>query len=157
MEPVLRLAARALVIDAARRVLLVEFAEGAETWWATPGGGLETGESHEDAIRRELVEEVGLSEVALGPCIWRREHVFPWRGRLLRQRERFFLVQVGAPAIAPALSAAQLLLEGIARQRWWTLAELESSTETFTPRRLPELVRAILQGRIPDEPVDVGT
>ena len=40
--------------------------------------------------------------------------------------------------------------------RWWTQAELAASEERFAPRRLPELVAALLRDGPPGEPVDVG-
>jgi len=57
----LRQAARALVIDDADRVLLVQFSANGHEWWAMPGGGIEDGEPELVALRRELEEEVGLT------------------------------------------------------------------------------------------------
>ena len=67
---------RALVLDATDRVLLVRFEDAMGSWWATPGGGVDAGESDAAALRRELGEEVGLHEFELGPLLWTREH---WR------------------------------------------------------------------------------
>ena len=66
----IREAARALVLDPDDRVLLVRFEFPVTgTRWALPGGGLEPGETHVEALRRELVEEVGLHGAAIGPHV----------------------------------------------------------------------------------------
>jgi hypothetical protein len=72
------------------------------------------------------------------------------------QTERIFLVRTGAFEPTPEWSADELAAEGIVAQRWWTQEELAASRETFAPRRLPELVRALLERGPPGEPVDVG-
>jgi 8-oxo-dGTP pyrophosphatase MutT (NUDIX family) len=156
MEPELRHAARALVLDPLDRTLLVRFEIQGRAWWATPGGGLEEGETHEEAVRRELVEEAGISGAPLGPCVWIREHTFPWMGRVLRQRERIYLVRIQAAPAAPSFSGEQLQREGLAGQRWWALDEMLRSEVTFAPRRLPALVRDLLERGPPPEPIDVG-
>jgi 8-oxo-dGTP pyrophosphatase MutT (NUDIX family) len=82
--PTLRRAARVLLLDEYRRVLLVRFAYRGESWWAAPGGGLEDHESHEEAARREVAEETGFELDELGPLVWRREDFFRFEGRLYR-------------------------------------------------------------------------
>ncbi|MDQ4081979.1 MAG: NUDIX domain-containing protein, partial [Actinomycetota bacterium] len=153
-----RRAARALVVDPSSRVLLVEFREPrtGDVFWATPGGGVAPGESHEQALCRELVEEAGLDDVEVGRCVWTRDELFAWGDRLLRQEERFFLVRVDPFEVRPALDAAALREEGLHGSRWWTLDEIESSGETFYPRRLAPLLRGLLRDGPPSEPIDAG-
>jgi ADP-ribose pyrophosphatase YjhB (NUDIX family) len=52
----------ALIFDSQQRVLLVERGgEPLKGWWSLPGGVLEVGESLEDGVRREVLEETGLA------------------------------------------------------------------------------------------------
>lgn len=152
----LRPAARAIVLDPADRVLLVRFQWPDKTVWAPPGGGLEAGETHEQAIVRELAEESGLRDFELGPWIWARDHWFPEMAGWGGQTERLYLVRTAAFEPAPEWSVEALRAEGIAEQRWWTLAELEASDALFSPRRLPALVRDLIAHGPPPRPVDVG-
>jgi hypothetical protein len=55
--------------------------------------------------------------------------------------------------VAPELDLAE---EGMFEHRWWTLAELESTAEELSPRRLPALVRDLLEHGPPAEPIDAG-
>ena len=153
----LRDAARAVILDPARRILLVRFDFPGRTVWACPGGGLEAGETHEDAIRRELREEVGLGLEVLGPCIWTRTHIIPFPdGRWDGQVERFFLVEPDAFEPAPHLTAEELRAESVTDVRWWTPDELDASSELHAPRALPDLVRQLRVKGPPPDPIDVG-
>lgn len=146
-----------LLVDPGERVLLIRFvdAETGYEWWTTPGGGLLDQERHEDAARREVFEETGLGDLSLGPCVWVREHVFPWKGRRYRQLERFFLARVAAFEPRPG-SFTPDEQEMLREHRWWTPAEIEASPERFAPRRLGSLLRQLLSEGPPPIPLDVG-
>jgi ADP-ribose pyrophosphatase YjhB (NUDIX family) len=153
----LRSGVRALVVDERERLVLVRFDHPDRTVWATPGGGIEHGESEHDALRRELREELGLGVAGrLGAHVWERTHAFP-RTRWDGQAERFYLVRVPAFAIRPALGWQTLRREGVGDIRWWTLDELHAATDViFAPARLAHFLERLLRDGPPAVALDVG-
>ena len=157
MDLSLRDAVRAIVLDATRRVLLVRFEFPDRGVWATPGGGIGAGESHHDALRRELAEEVGLLDPVVGPAIWTRTHVFPLSETFGGQREVFYLVEHDGDLAAPRFSRSDLAAEHLHEHRWWHVEELLADSATaFAPRRLAALLDQLLRDGPPREPIDAG-
>jgi 8-oxo-dGTP diphosphatase len=153
----IRQAVRALLIDPQDRVLLVRFEFPAATRWALPGGGLEVGESHVDALVRELHEEVGLRDALIGPHIWDRLHIVPFlNGAFDGQRERIHLVRCPTFEAQPQLSWEQMNAEFVYELRWWTPDEIGASDVHFVPQALYELLIALLRDGPPIEPIDVS-
>ena len=72
----MRVAAYAVVTNDDGRVLLARWTEGRRVAWTMPGGGLEAGESPEDAVRRELREETGYI-VKVGELLGIHSRVIP--------------------------------------------------------------------------------
>jgi TDG/mug DNA glycosylase family protein len=140
LEPTNRVAVRALVIDDDDRVLLVQYRRPVsdETWWGTPGGGVDPGETDEQALARELREEIGLHEFELGPVLFEHVGAFPWARQLFRQMNKTYLVRVRdhEPRATIDLSA-----EGVVDVRWWSRSELEATDAQFAPPDLLERVR----------------
>jgi 8-oxo-dGTP pyrophosphatase MutT (NUDIX family) len=138
-EIVQRHAIRAILLTPEREVLLMRIRPPgrSETFWITPGGGLESGESVEDGLRRELREELGLARFTLGPLVWRRQHTFDWDGRRICQREQYHVVAV--ERFEPRMSD-EVESKVLDRFRWWPAHELFSAREPLTPLSLAEIV-----------------
>jgi len=142
-RPVVRNAARVLLLDPDGRVLLVHGGDpaGVEagSWWFTPGGGVEPGEDAMAAALREAFEETGHRVERLEGPVARRSSVFPFDGRLIEQREQFFVAHV--PAFEPTTGGwTELERRALLGLRWWTLDELRTTTETVYPSTLADLV-----------------
>jgi ADP-ribose pyrophosphatase YjhB (NUDIX family) len=140
-----RKAARIIAINSERRVLLFqhERANG-ELFWATPGGGLEEGETYETAAAREAAEELGADHIDL-KALWDHTNLFQWLDHQIQQEERFFLAQfeqVDLPERVRSFHA----LERIRQVRWWSIAELEQTGESVFPEDLSQRLKK-LEGR----------
>ena len=132
--------ARVLLFDDADRILLLYDAD-AGGYWYTPGGGIEAGETAEEAALRELREELGLA-VDLGEMVLRRRTRFEVRGRQLDQDVVHFLGRVRpAAAWAPVSVDGDAERAAVCASRWWTVDELAASNARFFPDSLVELVR----------------
>ena len=143
IEPIRREAARVAVIDDELRILLLHTRDparaGAE-WWELPGGGIETGESVQNAARRELFEETGIKVENIGPCLEHVQGEFLFRGKRYRQMEALFAVQLQEcpPPHRHTLSA----IEGEAHlgYGWWHLNDALEAGLRLYPKELPEIV-----------------
>lgn len=155
--PIVRPAARVILLDPENRILLIRAQlSRSNVLWLTPGGGLEPGEDHARAAKRELFEETGLRDVELSRCVWERSHIFVWAGTVYDARERYFLAHLAAEAEITAEHRTEEERALLQEHRWWTIAEIERSEETFVPRGLAGLLVPLLLGNYPEEPLSIG-
>jgi 8-oxo-dGTP pyrophosphatase MutT (NUDIX family) len=144
---IIRRAGRVLVVDAAGRVLLLHGFNPArrdQPYWFTVGGGAQPGESLAQAAARELFEETGISirPDDLGEPVWHEVAEFDFEGKWFRQDQDFFFLRVGSPKVrADALTDEEAAV--VTGHGWWTIAELESTDESFYPVELPGLLRQL--------------
>ena len=142
----LRRAGRVIVLDPAERVLLLRYDDGppAGPHWATPGGGLNPGESYAAAASRELTEETGWDGVALLREVHQAVRMLQHGDRTVRQHERHFLARTDQARRELGDVAAMHASDGIVAWRWWTLAELDTTAEVIFPVGLAGLIRSAL-------------
>ena len=98
--PAFRRASRLNVIDSQGRKLLFRHARHNEQmFWATPGGGLEPGETFEHAALREAGEELGITRLAI-TFLWEQMTDFVYIDRLVPSRNASSVSQVISQAFA---------------------------------------------------------
>jgi 8-oxo-dGTP pyrophosphatase MutT (NUDIX family) len=157
IEPVVRTAARILVVDPTDRILLFAARDPADgrVVWFVPGGGVDDGESLLDAARRELAEEVsGIAFASVRGPVWRRRHQFSWNGRDIDQLDYFFVARTEATTDADGIRVGGDEEKYFVGARWATVNDLPPPDETMAPRRLAELLPPILAGDYPAQPID---
>jgi 8-oxo-dGTP pyrophosphatase MutT (NUDIX family) len=142
-----RLTSRILVFDERDRVLLFltkGFVPTQRTRWITPGGGVEPGESHAEAAKRELFEETGLVRDDLGAPMWAHSFTVDYTGgdHDTGYAEYFLLrTTTFEPSYEHWTPGEQT---DVLEIRWWSLAELISTEEPFEPAELVSLIRSQL-------------
>jgi len=146
-----RTASRVLLLSPKQRVLILRLEPELEApFWVTPGGGIDEGETIQDAALRELYEEVGRDDLDLGPCIWRRTAEFSWGDRRVVQDEHVFLVTV-AREFEPVF--VHLDAEPITGSAWMSEGDIRSLTEVVYPEQLADLVSDLVRSGPPSSPV----
>nr|WP_296071749.1 NUDIX domain-containing protein [uncultured Actinoplanes sp.] len=161
--PYRRRSARVLLVDGAERVLLLRalLHRGEPDRghvWVTPGGGVEEGESLDEAASRELLEEVGVAvpPSRLGtPVAYVGGYAdLHWATGVFR--DDFFFCRLPAPEVSVDVSGMEDRERGThTGHRWWTVDELRSTTETVWPLELGPFLAGLLAGRVPAEPVEL--
>lgn len=110
------------------------------TWWITPGGGVEQGESDVLTAIREVHEETGLlldASALIGPIASRRV----WHGYsdvVIDQHDVFFAAYVDAFTVDVSGHTEEEKVTMTA-SRWWSWEELGATREVIWPAELEQL------------------
>ena len=155
-----RPAARVVLLDRDRQIFLVKGSDPMRpekgTWWEIPGGGIERGESSADAAKRELYEECGFKDVLVGPCIWTQYVEFDFAMYHFKSDERIHLAEIEESAEWDPMGLEALEAAAFEEGRWWSLEDLLASEEQTLPERLREFLPQIINGDLPESPIDIS-
>lgn len=141
------------MIDACGSVLLLSTRDASDPTfvdsWELPGGGINAGETEEDAAVRELCEETGLHVMAadLGPVLWRRDVYYRYRGENRLQSEAIFAIRlaIDSPPIEGG-GREPFEQEDHLEYRWWSPDAIRQNGAFFYPRTLAEHVDELIAG-----------
>lgn len=136
-KAIFRRSVRALLIDSRGRILLIEHATRSGVVWAAPGGGIEPNETPEQALKRELTEELGWrGDLGLRRRVWSHtivdsQMICGYAGVV----NEYFWIPVKRFDVELAVTKFARSSEGLLRCRWWSRQEirLESNGATFSP------------------------
>jgi 8-oxo-dGTP diphosphatase len=141
-----RRSSRLLLVDRAGRLLLFRFvykkgALAGQDFWATPGGGVDDGETFEEAALRELWEETGMRLQNIGSSVWQREFVLQLPdGEYVLADERFFLVEAPQETLSRD-GWTPLEKEVMTEHKWWSEDDLFRTAATIWPQNIAEILR----------------
>lgn len=121
-----------VLVDSQNRYLMTTRPKGKvyEGYWEFPGGKLEVGESVVEALRRELIEEIGLTISEAHTNVWREQMVdYPhalvrlhfckvtkWSGELAMHEAQIFEWVTLPPSVTPILPGALPVLGWLANE-----------------------------------------
>ena len=122
------LGVRGMVTDSENRVLLVKHTYLAG--WYMPGGGVERGETAEEALCRELVEEAGVRVTGRPSLVSLHSNNLKYRG------DHVLIYRVTEWEACPATSVGEI--EDI---QWFAHDDLPADITPSTRRRIDEVFR----------------
>lgn len=145
------------MVDPLDRLLLFQILDPAnpsDVFWCPVGGGIESGESLEQAAKREVAEETGLLDFELGPHVWNRQAKYTFNGVKGHAIETWFFARVDGFEIDTS-RFSEMERKSFIRHHWWTLKELSSTHELLTPRDLSTFFNALLLNGSPEVPIEL--
>lgn len=150
-----------MVLNDRGEVFLIEAGDPANpakgTWWEIPGGGIDPGESSAETARRELVEEAGIEDAQIGPVVWTQHVEFDFGGYHFDQDEVIHVAWTTQHETRAGQGLEALEALAFKGARWWPWRDVAASTENFLPPELPQLIGQLVEGPLPEPPLDLDS
>jgi 8-oxo-dGTP pyrophosphatase MutT (NUDIX family) len=141
-----RTSARVLLVTSNLDVLLFSSLDPGDPdrprHWFAVGGGIEDGESLEEAALREVLEETGHRLSKVGERVVTRHASYDFEGEHYEQEETIFVAWV--ERFEPSTDHwTEVERRADARHQWWSIDELTDTDEVVWPENLAALLRSL--------------
>lgn len=155
----IRKSARAILLNKQNQIFLFrytfDFFAEKEAIWITPGGGLKEEESFEEALKRELFEELGIRLSEPAPFVFFRTPFYELKnGETVRSEERFYLVDCDDMSFSYN-GWSESEMKRMTAGKWWSAEEIKKSEETFFSEDVIEIIERLSEGNVPGEPEEI--
>ena len=148
-EGTFRATSRVLLIDPSGAVLMfLQYGKDHEVRprWITPGGGVDPGESHDQAAIREVFEETGLALESV-PAAFLEGDFAPDQRWHPYQRGHWAWYDVRVDRFAPTRDGwTDEERADVVEWRWMTADELAAEIHDVEPENLPAILRRRIEG-----------
>ena len=156
----IRKSSRAIVLNRRNEIFLFQYRfdylADSELIWITPGGSLEEDESFEEALQREMFEELGVQLNNSCSEIYYRNPLYTLHsGETVQSIEKFFLVYLENEQFTYSNwteSEKKRMLKG----KWWSLEEIQKSDDTFFTKDIIRIMNDLSYNNIPREPQEIA-
>lgn len=134
-----------VVLDPDGRVLLFRYDDPPPlgVHWLTPGGGIDDGETPAQAAAREVREETGWTDVAIGRELGESSRPVKASDGLAHQHETHFAARVQQRERPVDVAGHEV--DSISAWRWWTADELAECPDPVWPAELPSYLSLLIR------------